>query len=263
MSTEEENLEKIAERFSSRDGYNAHMSNFAYRTIKPFFNGRTCLELGCSDGQMTPHLLDYFNTVVAVDGSSVQIDRLERIFSSFIDSRRLRTCTCLVEDLPSHFSEGRQFETVLACYLLEHVDDPVSVLSVAKKLISSDGVVIAVVPNANSIHRIVGQYMGLLKSRTDLSEQDIHDGHRRTYTMESLIADFHRAGLVVTTTGGVLLKPLPASQMSGFSAEVEEGFYKAGHEFPGFCSSIFAVGRAITKSPGKLVDFLMSTRETP
>ena len=243
MAIEEESLEKIAERFSSRDGYNAHMSDFAYRTIKPFFSGRTCLELGCSDGQMTPRLLSYFDKVVAVDGSSIQIDRLKKLFSSFAASLSLRTYACLVEDLPSHLPRGQKFDTVLACYLLEHVDDPVNILSVAKQFLHSDGVVIVVVPNANSIHRIVGQYMGLLKSRTDLSEQDLHDGHRRTYTMESLIADFYRAGLKVTTTGGVLLKPLPASQMSGLSTEVEEGLYKAGQEFPGFCSSIFVVGR--------------------
>lgn len=243
MTIEKENLEKIAERFSSRDGYNAHMSDFAYRTINPFFKGRACLELGCSDGQMTQHLLSHFDKVVAVDGSSIQIERLEKLFSSFAASLILQTYACLVEDLPSHITKNRKFDTVLACYLLEHVDDPVGILSVAKEFLRSTGVVIAVVPNANSIHRIVGQYMGLLESRTDLSEQDRHDGHRRTYTMESLMADFHRAGLAVTTTGGILLKPLPASQMSGLSAEVEEGFYKAGHELPGFCSSIFAVGR--------------------
>jgi SAM-dependent methyltransferase len=243
MSIGEENLEKIAERFSSKDGYNAHMSDFAYRTIEPFFQGHTCLELGCSDGQMTSRLLAYFNDVVAVDGSSVQIDRLEKYFSSFVGSSGLQTRVCLVEDLRSHLPDDRKFETVVASYLLEHVDDPVAALLVAKGFLSSDGVVIAVVPNANSIHRIVGQYMGLLESRTDLSDQDLHDGHRRTYTIESLVADFHRAGLVVTRTGGVLLKPLPASQMGGLSAEVEEGLYKAGQEFPGFCSSIFAVGR--------------------
>jgi 2-polyprenyl-3-methyl-5-hydroxy-6-metoxy-1,4-benzoquinol methylase len=243
MSIEEQHLEKIAKRFSSKDGYNAHMSDFAYRTIRPFFQGRTCLELGSSDGQMTPKLLLDFETVVAVDGSNTQIKRLREFHQEEISLERLVTYVSLIENLPDVLPTQSRFDTIVATYLLEHVDNPVQTLSTARKFLERNGVLIVVVPNANSIHRIVGQYMGVLESRTDLSEQDHHDGHRRTYTTESLMADFHRAGLVVIRTGGILLKPLPASQMEVLPRNVEEGFFKAGQEFPSFCSSIFVVGQ--------------------
>jgi 2-polyprenyl-3-methyl-5-hydroxy-6-metoxy-1,4-benzoquinol methylase len=38
-------------------------------------------------------------------------------------------------------------------HILEHVDDPVQVLKIAKKFLKEDGVLIADVPNAHSLHR--------------------------------------------------------------------------------------------------------------
>jgi SAM-dependent methyltransferase len=243
MGVEEERLEAIAEGFSSRGGYNASMSSFAYRSIRPYFVGVDCLELGCSDGQMTRLLVGDFRGVVAVDGSATQIERLKRFLPARLESGGLQVITSLAESLNMSPIYGQTFGTVLACYLLEHVEDPVGLLTVARDFLGPSGVMIAVVPNANSIHRMVGQHMGLMTSRLDLSDQDRRDGHRRTYTVESLVADFTRARMSVEVVGGVLLKPLPANVMQGLSLEVQEGLFRAGRELPCFCSSIFVVAR--------------------
>ena len=65
-------------------------------------------------------------------------------------------------------------------------------------------------PNANSVTRRLGVMMGLLKNIYHMTEREIVEcGHKRVYTMDTLVAEIENAGLYVDSTYGVLYKPLP------------------------------------------------------
>ena len=78
------------------------------------------------------------------------------------------------------------------------------------------------VPNAGSLHRRVGQKMGVLGALTDLNETDHKQGHRRVYTVATLLADIAGAGLAVETQGTFMLKPLSNAQMDGLDRSIAD-----------------------------------------
>jgi 2-polyprenyl-3-methyl-5-hydroxy-6-metoxy-1,4-benzoquinol methylase len=126
--------------------------------------------------------------------------------------------------------------------VLEHIEDPVMVLSKIYNWLSDEGVLLVSVPNAKSIHRMVAVEMGLLKNEYELNERDHELGHYRVYDMSLLKKHLQDAGFSVVETGGVFLKPLSNGQIEkNWTAEMIEGFYKAGKYFPESCAEIFVV----------------------
>ena len=107
-----------------------------------------------------------------------------------------------------------RFDMVAMLNVLEHVQDPVFVLQKAASLLKDDGVVVVHVPNALAVNRRISVLMGALESCEELSPFDIHvAGHRRSYTMETLIEDVEKSGLRVLRTGGIFYKMLSTPQM--------------------------------------------------
>ena len=82
------------------------------------------------------------------------------------------------------------------------------------------------VPNALAVNRRLAVLMGTLASCEELSPFDINVvGHRRSYSLATLIADVKAAGLKVETTGGVFYKSLSTPQMDWF---LKNGLWKEG-----------------------------------
>ncbi len=246
--SERDALDSIAKRFSSKGdlkdkqssvtdpggwSINAKMTDLSFRTMKEHFHGNSCLELASSDGQMTRQLLDLFERVVAIDGSSIQIERL----NSSIQSDKLKTHVALIEE----FETDEKFDVVVMSYVLEHVEDPVFCLSHAASFLAPGGTLLVTVPSATSLHRRVALEIGYIDSLHEFSDADVFSGHRRVYDSESLKYDIDKSGLTTNGIDGILLKPLTQAQMENwFSDELIEGFYQVGKEYPELCSSICA-----------------------
>ncbi len=231
---EHQRLANVARRFSTDIGFNSTLIELRYRTLRKYFRGETCLELGSSDGKGTQHLLDYFDRVVAVDGSRKFTEDLKGRFPS----KNLEVIRSLFEE----YQTTEKFDVIVLAHVLEHVKHPVAVLRCAKRWLKRSGVLLVDVPNANSIHRLVGVKMGLLKSITSLNEGDIRIGHRRVYTISALEQDIQTAGLRVKKIGGVFLKPVSNTQIEKtWSPEMVEGFYELGQDIPELASEIYAV----------------------
>ncbi|MBP9762025.1 class I SAM-dependent methyltransferase [Patescibacteria group bacterium] len=91
------------------------------------------------------------------------------------------------------YETHERFDTIVASHLLEHMEDPVALLRRFASWLKPSGRVIVIVPNANSMHRIIGKEMGLLTEVTDLTEADHKIGHRRVYTRDLLEQDIRTA----------------------------------------------------------------------
>jgi len=130
----------------------------------------------------------------------------------------------------------------LASHVLEHVDDPVAVMAKARSWVAPGGRLLVLVPNANSLHRLLGVKMGLLSRPDELNEMDRQLAHRRVYDQQLLASHIREAGWSIANTGGAYLKPLSNKQMEDwFSPELMDGFYELGKEFPDLCVVIYAV----------------------
>jgi len=223
--------------FSSFSGFNAQLIRWRYDILGQHFAGRTCLELGSSDGQGTQFLLDRFDSVAAVDGSPKALQDLTERFGT---NSALRVIESYFEDL----ALAERFDTVVAAHILEHVDDPTAVLDVARRHLSDDGVLIADVPNALSLHRRLGVKLGMLKDETDLNEADRSIGHRRVYTPEAFWADIERSGFDIIHRGGIFLKVLSNERTEElFDATLQTGFLDLGADLPELAAEIYVVAQ--------------------
>ena len=118
-----------------------------------------------------------------------------------------------------HHSLFEEFETegtfdyVIATYVLEHVDDPVSV----KSWLKPSGRLVVIVPNKESLHRQLAVRMNLQPATDTLSDRDKKVGHQRVYSFETLAKDLDQAGFEMVERKGFFLKVLPNSMMLDFS----------------------------------------------
>lgn len=235
--------------------YNALLGEYQVRSCLEYARGRSVLDLACGDGVTTALFAQKFQRVVGVDASVTQLKR----------ARERCPGVEFHESLIEEFQTTERFDNVFMLNILEHVTDPVAVLQKGQRFLADGGRLIVHVPNAASINRRIAVLMGTLTHCEELSPYDLHvAGHRRSYTLASLVADIEKGGLKVSATGGIFLKMLSTPQIDWFleNGQWDEGgfgwgrvaapkkdwrkafcdaCYEIGKERPEDCNIIFAV----------------------
>lgn len=231
---ESDRLNHVADWFSTtQPGFDNRLTIYSAMSLEPFFRGSRALEVGAADGQMTEILLRSFAELTVVEGSETYCKTLHKKFGS-----QIQLYCALIES----FDIEKKFDTILLAHILEHVEDPIYVLTHMGKFLADNGRILIAVPNANSFHRLVAVKMGLLNTPDQFSERDKKLGHRRIYTMESLLNDIRIAGFKTDATGGIFFKPLTNKQIEDvWTDQMMDGFYELGKDFPGYAAEIFAV----------------------
>ncbi len=215
----------------------AMKSRAAFEGFRPWFQKGSALELGCADGEMTQWIAREFSTITIVDGSQKFLSQVQERLSS---SELQKKCS-LVHSLFEEFETEQRFDQIFLCHVLEHLENPKLVLQKIKKLLSPNGHLFILVPNADSIHRYIGVKMGLLPERHALNEQDITLGHFRVYNMDRLISEVEECGFHVLNESGVMLKPLSNRQMESWDEKLQRAFIELGRDFPRLSSEITLV----------------------
>jgi len=204
------------ERSANFNEYNSIVGYYQVQSCLEFAQGPAVLDVPCGDGLLTSMFSRHFERVVGVDASSTHLAKARQRLPG------VEFHEALIEDLRL----DEKFNTVLMLNILEHVLDPVLVLRKAAGFLADGGVLIVHVPNAKAINRRIAVLMGTLESCEELSPFDINvAGHRRSYTLKTLVGDIHQAGLKVQATGGIFYKMLSTPQMDWF---LKNGLWKEG-----------------------------------
>jgi 2-polyprenyl-3-methyl-5-hydroxy-6-metoxy-1,4-benzoquinol methylase len=126
-------------------------------------------------------------------------------------------------------------------FVLEHVADPAALVARYREFLAPGGLLAIAVPNARSLHRLVGQRAGLLDDLYKLSEADLALGHRRYFDKDSLVRMVEGAGLRVLACEGILLKCLTTAQLARLALEprVKQAFCELGAGFPDIANAIY------------------------
>ncbi len=210
---------------------------YMIRSFEPFFNPGSILELGSFKGDFTKRLQPLFEDITCVEASDVAIQEAKAKLNdkvTFINSR--------FEDaqLP------KRYDNIVITHVLEHLDDPVSVLKrINDEWLTENGRLFLVCPNANAPSRQIAVKMGLISHNAAVTEAEDEHGHRCTYSLDTLERDAVAAGLDVTYRTGIFFKALANFQWDRLlqtdiiSDEYLEGCYQLGHHYPDLCSSIF------------------------
>ncbi|MEO5772694.1 MAG: class I SAM-dependent methyltransferase [Sphingomicrobium sp.] len=235
--SEMQRLAGIASDSWYAQGANGWTTAYSFEVFQRFITAGPILELGPAEGVMTDSLASLGLPLTVVEGSEVFCRDIQRRHPA------AKVHHSLFED----FEPTEQFQNIILGHVLEHVEDPVRLLTSARQWLLPRGRVICAVPNSRSLHRQVGVMMGLLDFEEALNEADHHHGHRRVYNPETFRRDFLQAGYEIDYFGGYFMKPLSNSQIeSSFTPEMVRTFMKLGERYPDIAAELVIVASAKT-----------------
>lgn len=228
MNTSMEQLEKIAIDYHTNDAIpDIHIENlcqeyFVAWLLKRIQNGARVLELGYGDGLVTAALAKSACDLTLLEGAKTLADRAKE------NHPNVKCIYTLFEE----FNPISRYDVILASHVLEHVDDPKSILQRMSSWLNDSGKIIVAVPNKNSLHRQLAVMMGLQPELDTLSQRDLLVGHKRVYSLQSLEDDIRQAGLQVIDSAGFFLKVLPNSMMLEYSRDLLWGLNAISSALP-------------------------------
>jgi SAM-dependent methyltransferase len=216
MNTGMDKLDRIAADYHTNESVpDIHIENlcqeyFIEWLLRRIPVGSRVLELGYGDGLVTAALAKSGCELTVLEGAASLVDRARQIHPG------IKCVHSLFED----FRADRAYDIILASHVLEHVDDPPTILRLMSSWLVEAGKIIIVVPNRNSLHRQLAVVMGLQPELDTLSKRDLMVGHQRVYSLQILQDDIRSAGLTPIDSAGFFLKVLPNSMMLEYSREL-------------------------------------------
>lgn len=137
------------------------------------------------------------------------------------------------------------FDCIICSGLLHEVDSPEKILKGIYRYCNEDTIIHVNVPNAKSIHRLLGKAMGLIKDEHELSEKGILFQQNRVFDMNSLKKLVKQEGFEIVKEGSYFVKPFSHDQMkaildAGFiDQKVLDGLYRLSDVIPEYGSEIY------------------------
>lgn len=215
------------------------LRKYLLQALKPYLkrDGRS-LELGCYKGDMTEQILCYVDRLTVVEGSSELCELVANRFPGKIE---------VVNSTFESLKIDREYDTVFLVHTLEHLDDPIGVLTRIRGWMAPGGRLCVAVPNANALSRQIAVRMGLVDHHAAITPAEATHGHRITYSADVLRYHLRAAGLTVVDSGGILVKPLAnfqfdrALQAGIVDEKYLDACFELGRTYPDLCASVFAV----------------------
>lgn len=232
---EKAHLERISNVSLYAAGANSATIQYSFKIAERYLVGDTLLEMGPAEGVMTELLATTRKQMTLVEGSGLFCESLRKRFPQ----------AKVVHALFEEYQPVELFDNIILGHVLEHVQDPVDILSRARQWLKrGTGRLFAAVPNARSLHRQAAVIMGLLPQEDALNEMDIHHGHRRVFTPETYRNAFYQAGLQVEIFGGYWMKPVSNKQIeANWTLQMLEAFMQLGERYPDIAGEIYIVAR--------------------
>lgn len=237
MKEEAARLEHVAAHSLYLDPCNRATTEYSLALIERFMrlDQSHVLEMGPAEGVMTGRLAELSRSLTVVEGSSRFAEDLRRRLP------QVEVTNSLFED----FRPARQFDVVILGHVLEHVDDPVTIMRHVKPWLAPGGRIFSAVPNARSLHRQAAVVMGLLEVEDALNDLDRHHGHRRVFNPETYRRCFTLAGLQIEHFGGYWLKPVSNRQIdASWTPEMLAAFMRLGERYPDIAGEIYVIASA-------------------
>ena len=193
------------------------------------------LEVGIGSGDVTLMLTKHFKTIDCIDSNKDNFSNISRRLGHFKDSK-INFIHSKIEDANI---ENKKYDHIILLGILEHLKDPISILKKISENLDKDGRMYIVVNLANSLHRLMGIKMGMIKTTDELSESDYKLGHYRIYTLPTLRDHILSAGLNICYEQPFYLKPLPTQNLADLNFDMHKALDMLGREYPEFASYIY------------------------
>ena len=172
----------------------------------------------------------------------VIVDGAPQIIKSFCSSLEVIPQGLeLIEGWFETFKYPIRFEVIEAGFILEHVDDPRLVLTRLHQFLEPNGRIFIAVPNARSLHRLLGREANLLDDVYALSSSDLALGHKRYFDLNTLSTLVYDSGFKVVKAEGMLLKPFTTGQLESLklTPAVWVALLKLSADYPDISNAIY------------------------
>lgn len=217
------------------------MHEYMLRTFAPFRVAGNALELGCYQGNFTRLLAQRFSDLEVVEASAECIEMASDASGG--------TATFHHSTFET-FEPTRRYDNIFLIHTLEHLDQSVEVLHRIRGWLSNPGRLFVATPNARAASRQIAVNMGLIDHTSAVTQAEAAQGHRVTYSLDTLVADLSAAQLKPVARGGVFFKGLANFQIDAalkagiISREYLDGCFELGQVYPDLCSSIYCICEA-------------------
>jgi SAM-dependent methyltransferase len=172
---------------------------------------------------------------VVVDGAPQIIADFRRSIDIMPDGLEL------IEGYFETFTAPGRFDVIEAGFILEHVDEPSFVLNRLHQFLAPGGRIFIAVPNACSLHRLIGHKAGLLEDMYALSPSDLALGHKRYFDLQTLSGLVRDTGFKIGKVEGLFLKPFTTSQLSSLdlSPAIWQALLEVSTGYPEISNAIY------------------------
>ncbi len=210
------------------------MTWYPKRIARVVNNPRAVLDLGLGHGFATELFSDGSGRHVVLEGSPAVIRNFNERFP---DNRSV-----VIETYFEEFDTDERFDLIVMGFVLEHVDDPLLILTRFRKFLAPAGQLFVAVPNAEVMNRRLGHLAGMLPDIAALSEHDLVLGHQRYFTVASLSRLVMEAGYRIEQLEGLYLKPFATSQILSLNLDTSiiQAMCELGINYPELSCGILA-----------------------
>jgi 2-polyprenyl-3-methyl-5-hydroxy-6-metoxy-1,4-benzoquinol methylase len=218
--------------------FDARVRSYMMRAFEPFLPAGRALEMGCYLGDSTEWLTRRYADLTVIEAAPSLVEAARQRFGAKI---RFVCSTFEATEL------SETFDAIFLINTLEHLDDPVGVLRRIRGWLAPRGRLFLLVPNAQAPSRQIAVKMGLITHNAAVTEAEWKNGHRNTFSFDTLERVVRDGGLRATQRGGLIFKALANYQFDAalaagvISDAYVEGCYQLGMQYPELCASIYLV----------------------
>lgn len=204
---------------------------YGYKKILNYFNGKNVLELG-TDGTATSSILVRWSKELTI------VDIKDKFTQQIKKDKKLKNATFILSTW-EQYQPKEKFTDIFLTDSLEHVKDPIKLLKIIRKWLKKNGRLHIIVPNALSIHRLLGVELKYLKDPYELNRNDIESGHIKVYDHNILKSEIKSANLKILTCEGVQLKPNTDIQLVNLGDKFSKSLNNLSYLFNENCAEIY------------------------
>ncbi|MGH2567873.1 MAG: methyltransferase domain-containing protein [Bacteroidota bacterium] len=227
--------------YESDSDFDNALAMYDFRVFGDRVKGPQVLEMGCGRGTTTKLLAGRFPSLHVVDASDRCLE---------LAARNSPTTVQFFHSYFESFQPPTQYDSIVLAHVIEHLENPVAILSRARAWLRPGGSFHIVVPNALSLHRRLGVAMGIIPTPEALDKRDLVLGHRRVYNRDKLRKHIAAAGLKAAHEESIFLKILPNAQLETMDRKLTDALFVLGREFPELCANLYCDAAPAPTSTG-------------
>lgn len=233
-------IQNYAEKYDM-PGFEEYKVYYRRRKILEFiekYQPRNILEIGCGKEPLFEYVNDVAFTIV---------EPSETFYYNALELAGKRgNVICyngFFEDVAEKLTD--KYDAVICAGLLHEVEEPERLVKAIYEICTPNTIIHINVPNANSLHRILGKEMGILKNVHDMTKGNIEFQQHTNFDRNSLNKIVENNGFKIIEQGALFVKPFSHEQMYTMlknriiDITTLEGLYKLGEYMPEFASEIY------------------------